>query len=139
LKFKRQVDQNVSVDLTPMIDVVFLLLIFFMVSTTFTKESHLEIDLPQSSAEPAKPAVDEIEVVINAAGEYSVNDRSLVNNQEDTLKRAVQKLSEGKNNIPFIITADSKTQHEYVVRVMDVAGQLGFVQLSITTQRSGKN
>lgn len=138
MKFKRQVDQNVSVDLTPMIDVVFLLLIFFMVSTTFTKESHLEIDLPQSSAEPAKPAIDEIEVVINAAGEYSVNDRSLVNNQEDTLKRAVQKLSEGKNNIPFIITADSKTQHEYVVRVMDVAGQLGFVQLSITTQRSGK-
>lgn len=138
MKFKRQVDQNVSVDLTPMIDVVFLLLIFFMVSTTFTKESHLEIDLPQSSAEPAKPVIDEIEVVINAAGEYSVNDRSLVNNQEDTLKRAVQKLSEGKNNIPFIITADSKTQHEYVVRVMDVAGQLGFVQLSITTQRSGK-
>ncbi len=139
MKFKRQVDQNVSVDLTPMIDVVFLLLIFFMVSTTFTKESHLEIDLPQSSAEPAKPAIDEIEVVINAAGEYSVNDRSLVNNQEDTLKRAVQKLSEGKNDIPFIITADSKTQHEYVVRVMDVAGQLGFVQLSITTQRSDKN
>lgn len=139
MKFKRQVDQNVSVDLTPMIDVVFLLLIFFMVSTTFTKESHLEIDLPQSSAEPAKPAIDEIEVVINAAGEYSVNDRSLVNNQEDTLKRAVEKLSEGKNNIPFIITADSKTQHEYVVRVMDVAGQLGFVQLSITTQRTSKN
>ncbi len=139
MKFKRQVDQNVAVDLTPMIDVVFLLLIFFMVSTTFTKESHLEIDLPQSSAEPAKPAIDEIEVVINAAGEYSVNDRSLVNNQEDTLKRAVEKLSAGKNNIPFIITADSKTQHEYVVRVMDVAGQLGFVQLSITTQRSGKN
>ncbi len=139
MKFKRQVDQNVAVDLTPMIDVVFLLLIFFMVSTTFTKESHLEIDLPQSSAEPAKPAIEEIEVVINAAGEYSVNDRSLVNNQEDTLKRAVEKLSGGKNNIPFIITADSKTQHEYVVRVMDVAGQLGFVQLSITTQRSGKN
>jgi len=139
LKFKRQVDQNVAVDLTPMIDVVFLLLIFFMVSTTFTKESHLEIDLPQSSAEPAKPSVEQIEVIINAAGEYSVNDRSLVNNQEDTLKRAVQKLSEGKNDIPFIITADSKTQHEYVVRVMDIAGQLGFVQLSITTQRSGKN
>ena len=138
MKFKRQIDQNVAVDLTPMIDVAFLLLIFFMVSTTFTKESHLEIDLPQSSAEPAKPAVDQIEVIINAAGEYSVNDRSLVNNQEDTLKRAVEKLSEGKNTIPFIITADAKTQHEYVVRVMDVAGQLGFVQLSITTQRSDK-
>ena len=138
MNFKRQSGHEVSVDLTPLIDVVFLLLIFFMVSTTFTKESHLEIDLPQSSAEPAKPAVKEIEVIINAKGEYSVNDRSLVNNQEETLKKAVQKLSAGDNKIPFIITADAKTAHEYVVRVMDVAGQLGFVQLSITTQRSSK-
>jgi biopolymer transport protein ExbD len=136
LNFKRQSGEEVSVDLTPLIDVVFLLLIFFMVSTTFTKESHLEIDLPQSSAEPAKPAVKEIEVIINAKGEYAVNDRSLVNNSEETLKKAVQKLSEGNTKIPFIITADAKTSHEYVVRVMDVAGQLGFVQLSITTQRN---
>jgi biopolymer transport protein ExbD len=136
LNFKRQSGEEVSVDLTPLIDVVFLLLIFFMVSTTFTKESHLEIDLPQSSAEPAKPSVKEIEVIINAKGEYAVNDRNLVNNQEETLKKAVQKLSEGNTKIPFIITADAKTSHEYVVRVMDVAGQLGFAQLSITTQRS---
>ena len=136
MNFKRQTGEEVSVDLTPLIDVVFLLLIFFMVSTTFTKESHLEIDLPQSSAEPAKPSVEEIEVIVDAKGEYSVNDRSLVNNQEETLKKAVQKLSEGNTKIPFIITADAKTSHEYVVRAMDVAGQLGFVQLSITTQRS---
>jgi len=136
LNFKRQAGEEVSVNLTPLIDVVFLLLIFFMVSTTFTKESHLEIDLPQSSGEPAKNTVKEIEVVINAKGEYSVNDRALVNNQEETLKKAVQKLSKGDNKLPFIITADAKTAHEYVVRVMDVAGQIGFVQLSITTQRS---
>jgi len=139
LNFKRQNGEDLSIDLTPMIDVVFLLLIFFMVSTTFTKESHLEIDLPQSSAEPAKNAVKEIEVIVSAAGEYSVNDRGLVNNQEETLKKAVQKLSGGDSGIPFIITADAKTSHEYVVRVMDVAGQLGFVQLSITTQRSKSN
>jgi len=139
LKFKRQAGEEVSVDLTPMIDVVFLLLIFFMVSTTFTKESHLEIDLPQSSAEPAKAAVKEIEVIVSAKGDYSVNERNLVNNQEETLKKAVQKLSGGDTKIPFIITADAKTSHEDVVRVMDVAGQLGFVQLSITTQRSKSN
>lgn len=139
MNFKRQNGEDLSIDLTPMIDVVFLLLIFFMVSTTFTKESHLEIDLPQSSAEPAKNAVKEIEVIVSAAGEYSVNDRGLVNNQEETLKKAVQKLSGGDSGIPFIITADAKTSHEYVVRVMDVAGQLGFVQLSITTQRSKSN
>jgi len=139
LNFKRQAGEDLAIDLTPMIDVVFLLLIFFMVSTTFTKESHLEIDLPQSSAEPAKNAVKEIEVIVSATGEYSVNERGLVNNQEETLKKAVQKLSGGDSGIPFIITADAKTSHEYVVRVMDVAGQLGFVQLSITTQRSKSN
>ena len=139
MNFKRQAGEDLAIDLTPMIDVVFLLLIFFMVSTTFTKESHLEIDLPQSSAEPAKNAVKEIEVIVSATGEYSVNERGLVNNQEETLKKAVQKLSGGDSGIPFIITADAKTSHEYVVRVMDVAGQLGFVQLSITTQRSKSN
>jgi len=136
LNFRRQAAEEVSVNLTPLIDVVFLLLIFFMVSTTFTKESHLEIDLPQSSADPAKPSVKEIEVVISAKGDYSINDRTLVNNQEETLKKAVEKLSNGDTKLPFIITADAKTSHEFVVRVMDVAGQLGFVQLSITTQRS---
>ena len=136
MNFKRQASEEVSVNLTPLIDVVFLLLIFFMVSTTFTKESHLEIDLPQSSGEPAKPTVDEIEVVVNAEGEYSVNERALINNQEDTLKKAIEKLSNGDTKVPFIITADSKSDHEFVVRVMDVAGQLGFVQLSITTQRT---
>lgn len=136
MNFKRQASEEVSVNLTPLIDVVFLLLIFFMVSTTFTKESHLEIDLPQSSGEPAKTAVDEIEVIVNAEGEYSVNERALINNQEDTLKKAIEKLSNGNTKVPFIITADAKTDHEFVVRVMDVAGQLGFVQLSITTQRT---
>ncbi len=136
MNFKRQSSEEVSVNLTPLIDVVFLLLIFFMVSTTFTKESHLDIDLPQSSADPAQPTAEEIEVIINAEGEFSVNERALINNQEDTLKKAVEKLSNGNTKIPFIITADSKTAHEHVVRVMDVAGQLGFVQLSITTERA---
>jgi biopolymer transport protein ExbD len=135
LKFKRQIGEEVSVNLTPLIDVVFLLLIFFMVSTTFTKESHLEITLPQSSGEPAKQLVKEIEVLINAKGEYTVNTQTLVNNQEDTLHKAIEQLSGGDTKLPFIITADARTAHEYVVRVMDVAGQLGFVQLSITTQR----
>ena len=114
MKFKRQAGEEVSVNLTPLIDVVFLLLIFFMVSTTFTKESHLEIDLPQSSGEPAKPVVDEIEVVINAQGEFSVNERPLVNNQEETLKKAIQKLSRGDTKVPFIITADAKTPHDAI-------------------------
>ncbi len=135
MKFKRQISDEVSVNLTPLIDVVFLLLIFFMVSTTFTKESHLEIELPQANGETSKSQVRLIEVVINEKGDYSVNDQSLVNNSGETLKSAVEKVSAGDKKLPFIITADAKTPHEYVVRAMDVAGKLGFVQLRITTQR----
>ena len=139
MKFKRQVDEEISVNLTPLIDVVFLLLIFFMVSTTFTKESHLEIDLPEAAGEKSTSEAKEIELVISSKGEFSVNERPLVNNKEDTIKKAVMKVSGGDKKLPFIITADAKTPHEYVVRAMDVAGKLGFVQLSITTQRSGSS
>ncbi|WP_288371064.1 biopolymer transporter ExbD [uncultured Marinobacter sp.] len=136
MKFKRQRSQEVGVDLTPLIDVVFLLLIFFMVSTTFARESHLEVELPQASGDPATPSeVHQIDVVINAEGQYILNDRTLVNNRRETLERGVRELAEGDSNLPFIITADARTPHEFVVRAMDVAGRLGFAKLSITTER----
>lgn len=136
MKFKRQRSQEVGVDLTPLIDVVFLLLIFFMVSTTFTRESHLQVELPQASAEArAETEVREIDVVINAEGQYILNDRTLVNSRRETLERAVRELSEGDSSLPYVITADARTPHEFVVRAMDVAGRLGFAKLSITTER----
>ncbi|WP_297793673.1 biopolymer transporter ExbD [uncultured Marinobacter sp.] len=136
MKFKRQRSQEVGVDLTPLIDVVFLLLIFFMVSTTFTRESHLEVELPEASAEArAETEVREIDVVINAEGQYILNSRTLVNNRRETLEKAVRELSEGDNSLPYVITADARTPHEFVVRAMDVAGRLGFAKLSITTER----
>lgn len=136
MKFKRQRSQEVGVDLTPLIDVVFLLLIFFMVSTTFTRESHLKVELPQASAEArAETEVREIDVVINAEGQYILNQRTLVNNRRETLERAVSELAEGDNSLPYVITADARTPHEFVVRAMDVAGRLGFAKLSITTER----
>lgn len=138
MKFKRQRSQEVGVDLTPLIDVVFLLLIFFMVSTTFTRESHLNVDLPEASGEMAEIEVEQIDVVINAAGQYSVNDRQLVNNRLETLERAIRELAEGNTGLPFIITADANTPHQFVVRAMDVAGRLGFAKLSITTERPGE-
>lgn len=123
-------------DLTPLIDVVFLLLIFFMVSTTFTRESHLQVELPEASGEPASAAeAKQIDVVINAEGQYVLNDKALVNNRRKTLERGVSELAEGDTTLPFIITADARTPHEYVVRAMDVAGRLGFSRLSITTER----
>ena len=140
MKFKRQRSQEVGVDLTPLIDVVFLLLIFFMVSTTFTRESHLQVELPQASGEPVAPEeVERIDVVINAEGQYILNDRTLVNNRRETLEKGVSELAQGDSSLPFIITADARTPHEYVVRAMDVAGRLGFAKLSITTEREADN
>ena len=137
MKFKRQRSQEIGVDLTPLIDVVFLLLIFFMVSTTFTRESHLNIELPEAKGERSEQQAELIDVVINADGQYRLNDRALVNNRRETLERAVSELAGGDTSLPFVITADARTPHEFVVRAMDVAGSLGFAGLSITTERQG--
>ncbi|WP_027330948.1 ExbD/TolR family protein [Marinimicrobium agarilyticum] len=136
MQFRRQPRENDSINLTPLIDVVFLLLIFFMVSTTFTKETHLNIDLPEADGDPSEEAARApIDIVITAEGAYSVNGRSLVNSKIATLKSALEKVSEGDSELPLTITADAQAPHESVVRAMDAAGQLGFVHLSITTRR----
>ncbi len=139
MKFKRQRSQEVGMDLTPLIDVVFLLLIFFMVSTTFTRESHLQVELPEATGKPASSAeVDQIDVVISADGQYLLNDKPLVNNRRETLERGIKELVNTDKSLPFIITADARTPHEYVVRAMDAAGRLGFTKLSITTEREAQ-
>ncbi|GGO80372.1 biopolymer transporter ExbD [Marinobacterium nitratireducens] len=134
MKFERRRQEEVSVNLTPLIDVVFLLLIFFMVSTTFTRETHLEVDLPEASAEPGEASRDLLEVLVNAQGQYSINGKPLVNSEPDTLRKALQQEAGSDRDQPLLITADGATPHQSVVTVMDVAGQLGFVHLSITTQ-----
>lgn len=136
MQFRRQVKAEESVNLTPLIDVVFLLLIFFMVSTTFTKETHLTIDLPESSGElqPQKPK--QVEVVIDAQGGFAVNGKMLVNTQIATLKTAIQSVSEGDTAIPFIITGDASASYQTIVAVMDLAGTMGFANLSLTTKKA---
>lgn len=134
MQFRRQGREEDHVNLTPLIDVVFLLLIFFMVSTTFTEETHLSIDLPEAVGDPKPEANDRLDIVIGADGTYSVNGQALVNNQIDTLMSALQKISDGNAKLPLTITADAKTPHQAVVTAMDAAGQLGFVKLSITTR-----
>lgn len=125
-----------SINLTPLIDVVFLLLIFFMVSTTFTKESHLQIDLPEADAEPrTQEETQPLDILITAEGHYSVDGRRLVNDKIQTLKSALGKVSEGNSDRPLTITADAQAPHQAVVRAMDAAGQMGFVHLSITTRQ----
>lgn len=136
MNFKRQNREELSLNLTPLIDIVFLLLIFFMVSTTFTKENHLSINLPEAEGEVADAPNQIVEVVIDRHGQYSLNGQALISNKLLTLKQAIEKVSKGDRNMPFIITADAATPHESVVRAMDAAGQLGFSRLSITSKKA---
>ncbi len=135
MKFRRQRTEDEGINLTPLIDVVFLLLIFFMVSTTFTKETHLSVDLPEAVGEQSSDLPDQIEILISTDGSYSVNGQALVNNKIETLKSALDKTAEGNNKVPLVITADANTPHQAVVQAMDAAGQLGFAHLSITTRQ----
>ena len=139
MKFRRQKLEEVSINLTPLIDVVFLLLIFFMVSTTFTRETQLSIDLPEATGEAREARQDEIEILIDETGQYRVNGRGLVDGRMKTLQAAIYKESAGDTTLPMIISADAEAAHQDVVRAMDAAGQMGFVHLSITTRRPSES
>ena len=135
MKFRRREKVAQEVNVTPLIDVVFLLLIFFMVSTTFTKETHLVVNLPEADAAPSESVPDSIDILITAQGNYSLNGDALINQQIKTLMAGLKQLStEPRSDTVLTITADAKTPHQAVVTAMDAAGRLGFVNLSILTQ-----
>ncbi len=131
-KFRRE---ELSINLTPLIDVVFLLLIFFMVTTTFREESEIEIDLPQATDEPVEVSKDVVEIMIDNKGQYYVNEKPLVNAQLNTLKQALRQVVTEGQTPPVIISADAQSPHQSVVTAMDAARQLGLVRLSIATRQ----
>ncbi|MCZ6853950.1 MAG: biopolymer transporter ExbD [Gammaproteobacteria bacterium] len=136
MKVTRRPQEEATVEMTPLIDVVFLLLIFFMVSTTFIRETQLKIDLPEASGELLEIEKDVIELTVDVNGEYAVNDRLLVNTEMRTLVRALEETKEavGESN-RLIITADANVAYQAVVRAMDAAGRVGLTHISITTQQ----
>lgn len=136
MKFKREEREELELNLTPLIDVVFLLLIFFMVSTTFQKESEISLQLPKATDTETKTPDDRIEIVINAAGRYFINDQELVKTDVASLQNALYKVSGGQRDLPLTIRADAQVPHQSVVTAMDAAGQLGMLKLTIATSRS---
>ena len=135
MKLRRQKRQQDGINITPLIDVVFLLLIFFMVSTTFTRETRLSVELPDASGEPAdnKPPK-QIEIVIDKDGAYAINGNMLVNRKVDTIMTALNQLPDTDKSMPIVITADKEAPHGAVITVMDAAGRVGFEKLSFATQ-----
>ena len=126
-----------EVNLTSLIDVVLLLLVFFMVSTSFVRESELTIRLPEVSDSPEQIVESgTLEIAVNAKGDYFVNGRALVDHRPATLRAAVVKLTAEQDEVRVTIAADAKATHQSVVTAMDVAGKLGFTNISISTLAS---
>ncbi len=136
MKFQRQRKEEVSLNLTPLIDVVFLLLIFFMVTTTFTKESHITIELPLANGEKVPPPAEELEVMISQDGHYFLNGQPLVDSSQKTLTQVLRQRSQDQADMPLIIAADARTPHQAVITAMQAAGDAGLVNFSITTQQT---
>ena len=123
-----------EVNLTSLIDVVLLLLIFFMVSTSFVKQSQITISLPEADSPSIVEEVPEqIDIMITETGTFLVNGRELINNRAETIRNALRKTSNGDNSLPLTISADANAKHQFVVTAMDVAGRLGFTQINIAT------
>ncbi len=134
LRASRTEDPDIS--LTGLIDVVFLLLIFFMVSTTFEHQAVLKVDLPEAknvSAPENQP--NSFELVIDPNGQFYLNDRQLLDGKRSTLEAAFIEAAGEDRTIPIILRADAETPHHFVVTAMDVTAQLGFSRLSIATEQ----
>ncbi|MSQ98381.1 MAG: biopolymer transporter ExbD [Xanthomonadales bacterium] len=140
MNFRKRTGEELAIDLTSLIDVVFILLLFFMVSTTFERPASMKITLPEASAEAelADPTK-RLELVIDKEGKMYLNDQELVDDRVETLIAAFTQEVGDNRKVPLVLRADRETPHHFVVTAMDVAAQLGFTDLSIATDRpSGK-
>lgn len=126
-------DEGVEVNLTPLIDVVFLLLIFFMVSSTFDRHAKLKVQLPQAEAQMQQTQDKPVVLSIDAGGKYYIDDRQVINEQLETLKNALRQTVGERTDVTLLLRADGRTPHQSVVRAMDAASQLGLTKLSIAT------
>jgi biopolymer transport protein ExbD len=135
MKFQsRNPEEDVNINLTPLIDVVFLLLIFFMVSTTFDTTSQLKIELPQASQTESAESARKINQRSDSRGVFYVNSRELTNNKSATLKAALERIM-GDAKLPIVIQSDAASPVQSLVTAMDVVSQLGLPQVSIATTR----
>ena len=143
MKFRRRRShcETPHFNLTPLIDTMFLLLIFFMTTTTFNKQSQLNIDLPHSKGEPLSEQQNTIRIIIDAKGSYAINEpqHSLVNTQLETLKQALKQVVGDQKNPILLISADANAPHHAMMTAMEAARDLGFNRLSFEAQHPSES
>ena len=130
-KRKDEFDLNVI----SFIDVLLVLLIFFVVTTTFKQSFNIALVLPEASSDKHQPD-SRIDLTIDADGNFYVNRSQLVNNQDETLKQVLLKVTGGRTDQPLIISADSRTPHQAVITAMDAARQVGFSHFGLATKQN---
>jgi biopolymer transport protein ExbD len=135
MKFQANRREEPDVNLTPLIDVVFLLLIFFMVSTTFNRETEIAIELPEASGEILQDERKVVEISIDSEGRFFVNQQEVINTRLETLKQAIARAAGDEAKPQVILSADRRTPHQAVITAMDAARQLGFVHLTFATSQ----
>lgn len=139
MRFNLDDEDKTDVSLTPLIDVVFLLLIFFMVTTTFDNDASLKIELPKASNTVQSEQKQSLEVVIDRQGQYYMDGKRLLDGQTRTLQTALAKLAKQYELEKVTIRADANTPHQYVVSVMDAAGKVGLSKVFIATSSEQDN
>jgi biopolymer transport protein ExbD len=134
LKFNLKAKEPLSLNVTPLIDVVFLLLIFFMTTTTFDKQTQLEIQLPAVDTHAKISDTSVVEIVINSKGLMEVDHHLLPDTKSATLREAIKAHPGFNPTGKVIISADAQASHQSVMRAMDVAGGLGYSQIELRGQ-----
>ncbi|OUR64696.1 biopolymer transporter ExbD [Methylophaga sp. 42_25_T18] len=130
-----QKPEEPDVNLTPMIDVVFLLLLFFMVSTSFIRESSLKVALPEATGEALVEQEISIDIVINTNGDFIINDVTLLDTSRENIAEVLKKIAGDNDDPHVIISADADTEYQNIVTAMDTAQQLGYTRLTLATRQ----
>ncbi|MFO7277772.1 MAG: biopolymer transporter ExbD [Pseudomonadota bacterium] len=134
MNLKPRRSEEPEINLTPLIDVVLLLVVFFMLSSTFIEEGRVRVRLPEASSVPVeRPKSEPLVVTVTQEGSYRVNDRELINNSPDTLRAALIREAGDDRSMRVSVRADARATHQSVITAMDVLGRLGFAEISIAT------
>ncbi|MEN2750752.1 biopolymer transporter ExbD [Psychrobacter sp. FBL11] len=133
MRFRKPTVEPLEINLTPMIDCLLFLIVFLLLATSFNHFSRLNIVLPEAEGVALVEPANSIEVAVQEDGNYMVNGMSLANNSEAELTNMLQQEAGNERDILFVIAADANATHQSVVKVMDIAGKLGFLNLNIST------
>lgn len=137
MNFKPRRMEEPEISVVALIDVVLMLVVFFMLSSSFVGEGRLRIQLPSASDVPLqRPGGEPLVIAVTATDAYLVNNRELINASADTLRTAIVQVVGEDRTGQVSIRADGRASHQSVVTAMDVIGKLGYTQLNILTTHS---